>query len=74
MIIISSIPFVRYAYLLFIGEAGGHLQSLLVGAVLLITGFLFTGLGVIADLIKTNRILIEQTLENSKRERYRKKD
>lgn len=68
MVLVSAIPFIRYIYLLIIGEAGGHIQSLLFGAVLLITGILFTGLGVIADLIKTNRILTENILERIKKE------
>lgn len=70
MLLGSAIPFMRYGYLLITGQAGGHIQSLLAGAVLLITGFLFIGLGVIADLIKTNRILTENILETTKRELY----
>ena len=52
------------------GEGGGHLQSLLVGAVLLILSFLSVMLGIIADLIRTNRTLLEATLEHAKRSRY----
>ncbi len=47
------------------GRRGGHLQSLLLGAVLLIMSFLSVMLGVISDLIRTNRILIEDTLEHT---------
>ena len=64
------IPFLRYAVLVAIGEGGGHLQSLLVGAVLLIMAFLSGMLGVVSDLIRTNRILIETTLEHTKRSRF----
>lgn len=64
------IPFLRYAVFVSIGEGGGHLQSLLVGAVLLIMSFLSGMLGVVSDLIRTNRILIETNLEHTKRARF----
>ena len=48
----------------------GHLQSLLVGALLLILSFMSLMLGVISDLIRTNRILIEDNLEHTKRSRF----
>ncbi|CUR60115.1 Glycosyl transferase, group 2 family [metagenome] len=63
-------PFLRYAVIEATGDGGGHLQSLLVGAVLLIMAFLSGMLGVVSDLIRTNRILIETTLEHTKRGRF----
>jgi glycosyltransferase involved in cell wall biosynthesis len=62
-------PYVRYAVLEVTGDGGGHLQSLVVGAVLLIVSFLAFMLGIISDLIRTNRILIEASLEHAKRAR-----
>ena len=53
-----------------VGDAGGHLQSLILGAVLLILAFLSVMLGIVSDLIRTNRILIEDTLEHTKRARF----
>ena len=54
-----------------LGEpGGGHLQSLLIGAVLLIMSFLSVMLGIVSDLIRTNRILIEDTLEHTRRARF----
>lgn len=70
MIALAFIPFVRYLVLLSLGTAGGHIQSLLLGAALFIIGCLFVGLGIIADLIKTNRILIQEALESSRKQRY----
>ena len=64
------VPFVRYAVLEATGDGGGHLQSLLLGAVLLIMACLSGMLGVVSDLIRTNRILIETTLEHTKRHRF----
>jgi glycosyltransferase involved in cell wall biosynthesis len=70
-VLLGLIPFVRYAVLVALGEPGhGHVQSLLVGAVLLILAFLSVMLGIISDLIRTNRILIETTLEHTRRMRF----
>jgi glycosyltransferase involved in cell wall biosynthesis len=64
-------PFVRYAALSADGRpGGGHVQSLLVGSVLLVFSFLCLLLGVVSDLIRTNRILLENTLEHTKRARF----
>jgi hypothetical protein len=68
--VLGLVPFVRYALLVALGEGGGHLQSLILGAVLLIVSFLSVMLGVISDLIRTNRILIEATLEHTKKVRF----
>jgi glycosyltransferase involved in cell wall biosynthesis len=67
LLVISSIPFVRYLVLT-IGDQnpGQHLQSLLLGVALFTAGLLFCVLGVLADLIKTNRILSEKNLELNK--------
>jgi hypothetical protein len=49
---------------------GRHIQSLLIGAVLLIVAFFCLSLGVIADLIRINRSLIENSLELQKRQMF----
>lgn len=61
------IPFVRYLVLTIADDSGNHLQSLLLGAVLLTGSFLALALGVLADLIRINRVLIEKQLEATKR-------
>jgi hypothetical protein len=68
--VLGLVPFIRYGVLVAVGEGGGHLQSLILGAVLLIVSFLSVMLGVISDLIRTNRILIEATLEHTKKARF----
>jgi glycosyltransferase involved in cell wall biosynthesis len=68
--VLGLVPFVRYAVLMANGTQGGHLQSLIVGAVLLVLSFLSLMLAVIADLIRTNRILIEDTLEHTRAMRF----
>lgn len=66
LLVAGLIPFVRYAVLILNDTPGNHLQSLLLGAVLLFGAMLAFALGVIADLIRTNRILHEDTLERVK--------
>lgn len=70
--LLGLVPFVRYSVLLWRGDAGSHLQSLLLGALLLIVAAMSMMLGVIADLIRTNRILIEDNLEHTKKARFGK--
>lgn len=68
--ILGLIPFLRYLYFYLQEQHGSHLQSLVVGAVLLMAAFVSFSLGVIADLIRINRVLHEQTLEQIKRQRF----
>jgi glycosyltransferase involved in cell wall biosynthesis len=70
--ILGMIPFVRY-FVLWLGDReGGHVQSLLLGSLLLIVAFMSLMLGVISDLIRTNRVLIEINLEHTKKARFGK--
>lgn len=64
---LATIPFLRYFYLFMTDRSGNHLQSLLLGAVLFTGAFLAVALGVIADLIRINRVLLESNLEEVKR-------
>jgi glycosyltransferase involved in cell wall biosynthesis len=68
--VLGLVPFVRYGVLVAQDDAGGHLQSLILGAVLLILAFLSVMLGIVSDLIRTNRTLIEHTLEHTKKMRF----
>jgi hypothetical protein len=68
--VVGLIPFVRWAVLQFGHDPGGHLQSLLLGSVLLIVAVLSVMLGIVSDLIRTNRMLIEDTLEHTKKMRF----
>ena len=67
--VLGFVPFVRYAVLVSIGDGGGHLQSLILGGLLLTLSFL-SRRSVISDLIRTNRVLLETTLEHAKRHRF----
>ncbi|ARC57427.1 Undecaprenyl-phosphate mannosyltransferase [Frondihabitans sp. 762G35] len=68
--VVGLIPFVRYAVLLVTDAHGNHLQSLILGIFLLIASVLSFALAVIADLLRTNRILQEETLERLKEIQY----
>ncbi|MCL4310057.1 MAG: glycosyltransferase family 2 protein [Actinomycetota bacterium] len=73
LLIGGLVPFVHFLYLtLTTGNAFGahHLQSLIIGGVLLTGSFFSFTLGIIANLIRINRILIEDVLEELRRERY----
>lgn len=73
LLIAGSVPFARFVYMTIADSARGHLQSLILGLVLLMAAFICLALDVIADLIRTNRILIEQNLEQTKKLRYPKR-
>jgi glycosyltransferase involved in cell wall biosynthesis len=69
--LLGLIPFVRYAVLLAVdNRPGSHLQSLLLGTILLIMSFLSVISGIVSDLIRTNRTLIEDSLEHTKKMRF----
>ncbi|UDY22676.1 glycosyltransferase family 2 protein [Nocardioides sp. Kera G14] len=68
--VIGLVPFVRYAALWAFDNESGHLQSLLAGSLFLLVAFMSLMLGVISDLIRTNRVLIEDNLEHTKRIRF----
>lgn len=72
MLVGALIPFVRYLILIWFFQegAGQHIQSLILGVALLIGALLSYALGVISDLQRTNRILIEESLERIKELQY----
>jgi glycosyltransferase involved in cell wall biosynthesis len=55
--------FVRFGWFYFTQDGPtGHVQSLVVGSVLLVFALQLVVLGVLADLLRANRVLIERTL------------
>ena len=62
--------FARFGILRLLGNDGEHVQSIIVGAVSLIIAFLSIIIGITADLIRTNRMLIEDSLEHTKKMRF----
>jgi glycosyltransferase involved in cell wall biosynthesis len=52
----------RYLYYFLIGQGGGHIQSVILAAILLIVGFQIFLIGLLADLIGFNRKILEEVL------------
>ena len=52
----------RFLFYYFITGGAGHIQSLILAAVLLIVGFQIFVMGLLADIIRSNRLLIEDVL------------
>ena len=72
-LISGLIPFMRYAILMVTDSKGDHIQSLIFGTAMLVAALLSFALVVIADLLRTNRILLEDQLERIKEIQYRDK-
>lgn len=70
--IAGIIPFARFIIFYFAGESGGHIQSLVIGSAMIVGSLISFALLVIADLQKTNRILLEDQLERLKEIQYKK--
>jgi glycosyltransferase involved in cell wall biosynthesis len=69
--ILAAIPFVRFLILwVEEGGKGGNVQSLIFGSIMSVAALLSLALGVISDLLRTNRILLEEQLERIKAMQY----
>jgi len=60
---IGIIPILRFLWFWAIGDGGGHIQSLVLGGVLVVIAVITFLFGLVADLIGFNRQLLETTLE-----------
>jgi glycosyltransferase involved in cell wall biosynthesis len=60
--LIGLVPILRFLWFWIDGEGDGHIQSLVLGGVLLLLGVLVAILGMLADLIGANRKLLEVAL------------
>jgi glycosyltransferase involved in cell wall biosynthesis len=63
LVLLGSIPIVRFLIYYLAGQGEGKIQSLIIGAVLITLGGLSLMFGLIADLINFNRQLSEMVLE-----------
>lgn len=61
-LIAGTLPGLRFLYHFLTAGSAGHIQSLILSAILLIIGFQIILFGVVADLINFNRRIIEETL------------
>jgi len=62
MIATGLVPGIRFLYYFTIEQSAGHIQSLILSAVLLIVGFQIVMIGLLADLIGFNRKILEEIL------------
>lgn len=67
LILLGTVPGIRFLYLKFIGQGIGHLQSLILGAILIMVGFQVLLIGLAADLIGFNRKILEELLYRMRR-------
>ncbi len=65
--VIGLIPLLRFLYFFVTGAGDGHIQSLVLGGMCLLMGFIAYLAGLVADLISFNRQLLETTLEKVRR-------
>jgi glycosyltransferase involved in cell wall biosynthesis len=63
----ALVLFVRFGVFFASGEGSGHVQSLVFGAVLFNVAAVLAALGVIGDLLATQRLLTQRTLERVRR-------
>ena len=64
---LGLLPMVRFLFFYAVGQGDGHVQSLVIGGVLLVIGFVTLLFGLLADLVSFNRQLIENTLYRTQR-------
>jgi glycosyltransferase involved in cell wall biosynthesis len=69
--VLAAIPFVRFMVLFLAGTTHGNVQSLIFGSIMSVAALLSLALGVISDLLRTNRVLLEEQLERIKEMQYR---
>jgi len=59
LFVIGLMPGIRFIYFICLGTHGGHIQSLILSAIFLITGVQFFVLAFLGDLLAVNRKLLE---------------
>jgi hypothetical protein len=67
LLFLALIPGLRFLFLFWRGGAAGHIQSLILAAILAIVGFQVCLIGLVADLVRMNRKLLEETLYRVRR-------
>jgi glycosyltransferase involved in cell wall biosynthesis len=65
--LIGVAPVARFLFFYAEGQGNGHVQSLILGGALVVIGFVSLLIGLVADLIAFNRMLLEMLLEKVRR-------
>lgn len=68
--VLALVPMVRFLVLWLVNGQAGNVQSLIFGAIMAVACLLSVALGVLSDLLRTNRVLLEEQLERIKRLQY----
>lgn len=69
LLVLGLLPMLRFLYFFILGSGAGHIQSLVIGGALLVMGFVAFLVGLVSDLIATNRTLLERLLEHERTDR-----
>jgi len=72
--LVGAVPIARFLWFVARGDSDGHIQSLVLGGILLMMGFLTFMIGLVADLIQFNRQLLEMVLERMKALEHRRRE
>jgi glycosyltransferase involved in cell wall biosynthesis len=67
LVVLGSIPGIRFVWFYVSGDRTGHVQSLILAAILIIVGFQVMLIGLLADLMSANRKLLEESLYRLRR-------
>jgi hypothetical protein len=67
LFILALIPLVRFVVAYIDGDGAGHVQSLILGAVLFNAALLLWALGVLGDLMHANRLMQQRVFERVRR-------
>lgn len=77
--IVGAIPFlggvllgIRYLVLMFVSNADGHVQSLILVSILTLMGFITFMMGLVADVIAKNRMILEDIQYRTRKMDYEK--
>jgi hypothetical protein len=63
LVLLGVLPGIRFLYFfLFTGDRTGHIQSLILSAILIVVGFQVMLFGLLADIIQFSRCIQEETL------------
>ena len=65
--LVAAVIWGRFAYFYLSGEGSGHVQSLILGAVLFIAAVQLAALGVVGDILAGSRVLQQRILERVRR-------
>jgi glycosyltransferase involved in cell wall biosynthesis len=65
--LVAAVVWGRFFVLFVQGDGAGHIQSVVLGAMLFVVAVQLAALGIIGDLLAANRVLIQRTLERTRR-------